>query len=157
MVYYYVRPSRHAPTVEVRIADVATTVDEALLQAALVRSLVSTALVATPVESAPDAVLRAACARAALAGLEGRCLDAVSGRPCTGWELVERLVSHVRPALRDAGDLGFVEEHLSWLRRCGGGAARQRRVLSARGDLRSVVDHLSVPPAGHQWPTSLHG
>lgn len=147
MIYFYVRPSRHAPTVEVRIADVATTVDEALLQAALTRALVSTALVSTPRECAPDAVLRAACARAAMAGLDGRCLDAASGRQCTGWDLVERLVSHVRPALRDAGDLGFVEQCLSWLRKCGGGATRQRQLLSDRGDLRAVVDHLAVTPS----------
>ncbi|GAB2817464.1 carboxylate-amine ligase [Lentzea nigeriaca] len=156
MVYYYVRPSRHAPTVEVRIADVATTVDEALLQAALTRALVSTALVSTPTKSPPDAVLRAACAHAAMAGLDGRCLDAVSGRPCTGWDLVDRLVSHVRLALHDVGDLCFVEQCLSWLRSCGGGAARQRRVLSERGDLSAVVDHLAVTPSTQQWPTSPH-
>jgi carboxylate-amine ligase len=156
MVYYYVRPSRHAPTVEVRIADVASTVDEALLQAALTRALVSIALASTPGESAPDAVLRAACARAATAGLEGRCLDAATGRPCTGWELVERLVSHVRPALHDAGDLHFVEDRLSWLRKRGGGATRQRRVLNEQGDLRAVVDHLAVKSPGQQWPRAPH-
>ncbi|USX54522.1 glutamate--cysteine ligase [Lentzea sp. HUAS12] len=156
MVYYYVRPSRHAPTVEVRIADVAATVDEALLQAALTRALVSTALISSAEEPAPDAVLRAACSRAALAGLEGRCLDPASGRPCTGWDLVDRLVAHVRLALRDTGDLGFVERRLSWLRRCGGGATRQRRVLDERGDLGAVVDHLAVVPSERQWPTAPH-
>lgn len=35
MVYWYVRPSARAPTVEVRVADVAATVDETVLQAAL--------------------------------------------------------------------------------------------------------------------------
>lgn len=158
MVYYYVRPSRHVPTVEVRVADVATTVEEALLQAALTRALVSTALFSTPTESPPDAVIRAACARAAMVGLEGRCLDAMTGRACTGWDLVGRLVSHVHLALRDVGDLGFVEQSLSWLRKRGGGAARQRRVLRDSGDLRSVVDHLSVTSSGRQWPTTLsHG
>jgi carboxylate-amine ligase len=146
MVYYYVRPSSHAPTVEVRIADVATTVDEALLQVALTRALVGTALISTPTDSAPDAVIRAACAQAARAGLDGRCLDPVSGRSCTGWDLVDRLVSHVRPALRDTGDLAFVEQCVSGLRICGGGAARQRQVLTGRGDLRAVVDHLAVMP-----------
>ncbi|MFJ8962589.1 glutamate--cysteine ligase [Lentzea sp. NPDC102401] len=148
MVYFYVRPSRHVPTVEVRVADVAATVEEALLQAALTRALVSTALVTKPKKDPPDIVLRAACARAALAGLSGRCLDAASGRPCTGWDLVDRLVAHVRPALRDADDLGFVEHCLSWLRARGGGADRQRLVLRERGDLRAVVDHLSVPVTG---------
>lgn len=53
MVYYYVRPSQHVPTVEVRVADVATTVEEALLQAALTRALVGTALVFTPRKALP--------------------------------------------------------------------------------------------------------
>ncbi|GGU50061.1 carboxylate-amine ligase [Lentzea flava] len=148
MVYFYVRPSRHAPTVEVRVADVAATVEEALLQAALTRALVSTALVITPRDGPPDVVLRIACARAAAAGLDGRCLDAASGRPCTGWELVEDLVAHVRPALRDVGDLAFVEHCLAWLRKSGGGAARQRQVLGETGDLRAVVDRFSVPVPG---------
>jgi carboxylate-amine ligase len=148
MVYFYVRPSRHAPAVEVRVADVAATLEEALLQAALTRALVGTALVTTPGDGPPDVVLRIACARAAAAGLDGVCLDAVSGRPCTGWELVEGLVAHVRPALRDVGDLAFVEHCLSWLRKSGGGAARQRAVLTGTGDLRAVVDQLTVSVHG---------
>jgi carboxylate-amine ligase len=90
-----------------------------------------------------------------MVGLEGRCLDALTGRACTGWDLVDNLVSHVHDALRDAGDLGFVEHHLAWLRRHGGGAARQRLVLRESGDLRAVVDHLSVTSSGRQWPTTL--
>jgi carboxylate-amine ligase len=156
MVYFHVRPSRHAPTIEVRVADVVPTVEEALLQAALTRALVSTALFSTPGDSAPDVILRAACARAAMAGLDGRCLDAVTGSACTGWELVDRLVSHVHLALRDAGDLAFVEQCLSWLRIRGGGAARQRRALRDRGNLHAVVDHLAVTSSTQQWPTAPH-
>ncbi len=42
--YWFARPSAHLPTVEVRIADVTPSVDEAVLQAGLTRALVATAL-----------------------------------------------------------------------------------------------------------------
>ncbi|MEK8171547.1 hypothetical protein NKH77_25345 [Streptomyces sp. M19] len=43
MVYWDMRPSASWPTLEVRVADVSSTVEEAVLQAALVRALVATA------------------------------------------------------------------------------------------------------------------
>jgi carboxylate-amine ligase len=137
MVYWYVRPSRHVPTVEVRVADVAATVEEAVLQAALTRGLVTTAL---EVESprVPEEVLRAACWRAALAGLEGRCLDPFTGNAAPGWGLVNALLSHVRRALTASGDLDVVTSHLSWLRAHGSGASRQRATLRTHGDLCAV-------------------
>lgn len=148
MVYWYVRPSRHAPTVEVRVADVAMTVEEALLQTALTRALVSTALESEQVTRVSDVILRAACSQAAFAGPEGRCLDPVTGSTLGGWELVDSLVKHVRTALSAAGDLDFVRDCLAWLRAHGGGASRQRRVLREQGSLHAVVDHIALITAG---------
>jgi carboxylate-amine ligase len=142
MVYWYVRPSRHVPTVEVRVADVPMTVEETVLQAALTRAVVVTGL-EKPVPVVPDEVLRPACARAALAGLDGRCLDPISGRAVIGWELVDDLLAHVRPALSDLGDVDVVTDCLSWVRAHGCGATRQRAALRAHGDLRAVVDALA--------------
>lgn len=148
MIYWYVRPSRHVPTVEVRVADVAMTVPEALLQAALTRALVSVALASDRQAHVSDVLLRTACAQAALVGPDGRCLDPFSGTATGGWELVDRLVRHVSPALCAAGDVDFVENQMSWLRTHGGGAARQRRVLLERGGLTAVVDHLAAATTG---------
>ncbi|MFS8098971.1 glutamate--cysteine ligase [Lentzea alba] len=148
MIYWFVRPSRHVPTVEVRVADVAMTVPEALLQAALTRALVSVALESERQPCVSDVLLRTACAQAALVGPDGRCLDPFSGKASEGWNLVDDLVRHVSPALRAAGDLGFVQGQMSWLRAHGGGAARQRRVLRERGELSAVVDHLAAATTG---------
>jgi glutamate---cysteine ligase / carboxylate-amine ligase len=137
MVYWYVRPSRHVPTVEVRVADVPMTVEETVLQAALTRAVVVTG---PPVPVVPDHVLSAACARAALAGPEARCLDPLTGRAVVGWALVDDLLAHVRPALADLGDLDVVTDCLAWVRAHGCGATRQRAALRDRGDLRAVVD-----------------
>jgi carboxylate-amine ligase len=140
MVYWYVRPSRHVPTVEVRVADVPMTVEETVLQAALTRAVVVTGRT-VPVVS--DDVLRVACARAALAGLGGRCLDPLTGGAVAGWALVADLLAHVRPALADLGDLDVVTEVVAWVRARGGGAARQRAALRA-GGFRSVVDTVAA-------------
>ncbi|GAB1512616.1 glutamate--cysteine ligase [Actinophytocola sp. KF-1] len=149
MVYWYVRPSRHVPTVEVRVADVPMTVGETVLQAALTRALVTTALEARrPVPRVPDEVLRAACARAALAGPDRRCLDPMTGRAVAGWALVDALFAHVRPALDALGDLDAVTQCLGWVRAHGCGAGRQRAVLRAHGDFRAVVTALAAATTG---------
>ncbi|MPZ78990.1 MAG: YbdK family carboxylate-amine ligase [Actinophytocola sp.] len=149
MVYWYVRPSTHAPTVEVRVADVPATVEETVLQAALTRALVTTALeLGRPTPCVPNAVLLSACQQAALAGLEGQCLDPFTGSPAPGWALVDTLLAHVRPALTVLGDLDVVLRCLAWLRAHGGGAARQRAALRAHGNLRAVVDFLAAATTG---------
>jgi len=144
MVYWYVRPSPHVPTVEVRVADVPATVEETVLQAALTRAVVVTAREVR----VPDAALDAACRQAAVAGLVGECLDPVTGRVVPGWDLVNALVTHVRPALTALGDEDMVLSCLSWLRTHGDGASRQRATLRAHGDLRAVVDHLAAATSG---------
>ena len=144
MVHWYVRPSRRVPTVEVRVADVPMTVEETVLQAALTRAVVVTG---TPVAVVSDDVLRAACVRAALAGPQRRCLDPLTGDVVVGWALVDDLLTHVRPALAELGDLDVVTECLSWVRAHGPGASRQRAAVPPGGDLRAVVDFVAAATA----------
>ncbi|MEU7524436.1 glutamate--cysteine ligase [Saccharothrix sp. NPDC042600] len=147
MVYWDVRPSAHLPTVEVRIADVASTVDEAVLFAALVRALVTTALAdlgrglrGSPV---PAELLRMASWRAARDGLGGRALDVFSGRLVPARLLVDRLVHVVRDALCASGDLESVERLLAAVDRFGTGADRQRRAFREAGNPAGLVDRLA--------------
>ncbi|WP_367128487.1 glutamate--cysteine ligase [Saccharothrix sp. HUAS TT1] len=146
MMYWDVRPSAHLPTVEVRVADVAATVDEAVLLAALVRALVATALAdlrrgldAPPV---PTEVLRAAAWRSARDGITGQALDVLSGRLVPARLLLDRLLHRVRDQLSDA-DLDLVGSLLSTLDREGGGAARQRRAFAEAGRMADVLDRLA--------------
>ncbi|WP_216205128.1 carboxylate-amine ligase [Amycolatopsis aidingensis] len=144
MVYWDIRLSDKQPTLEVRVADVPGTADEAALLAAMVRGLVTTALQdgAGPPRPGPE-VLRAALWRAARDGLDGLGFDprTASLRPMR--EQLARLTAYIRPALRDAGDLEFVTERLARLTTAGGGARRQRAAYAERRMLRDVVDMLA--------------
>ncbi|MBQ0990231.1 glutamate--cysteine ligase [Micromonospora sp. H61] len=146
MVYWYARPSSTYPTVEVRVGDVCTEVDDAVLVAALVRSLVAT--LADDVRagvSAPnvrDCLVAAAHWRAAHDGLDGELIDLRAGGTRPAWALVDELMAVIAPALLRHGDLGYVLAQLARLRRDGTGATRQRRVLERAGDLHVVLDDL---------------
>jgi glutamate---cysteine ligase / carboxylate-amine ligase len=143
MVYWDVRPSAHLPTVEVRVSDVPSTVDEAVLLATLVRALVATAVrdleagrTAAPIS--PE-ILRAAHWRGARDGLRGHALDPLSLRLTSFAERLGALLEHVRPALKQFGDVNLRRLVRSVLAR-GNGAVRQRRALSLRGAVVDVVD-----------------
>ncbi|WP_433271436.1 carboxylate-amine ligase [Actinosynnema sp. CS-041913] len=146
MLYWYVRPSHHQPTVEVRVADVPQTVDDTILLTALTRALVATALTAVRAGHRPprvaDQALRAACWQAARFGLPDE--DGPSAgdrtRPAAG---VAELITHIGPELDAAGETGAVRGGLRLLRDGGSGAHRQRLAHRRRGRLEDVVDMLA--------------
>ncbi|WP_199424158.1 carboxylate-amine ligase [Actinotalea solisilvae] len=143
MIYFDARLSARYPTVEVRIADVCLQADDAALLAALVRGLVETAArSAAAGEPAPDVrveQLRAATWRASRSGLGGDLVSPVTFRPVPAQEAVDQLVTHVRPALEDLGDLEAVTELLQGPWRRGTGATRQRAWFAEGGDVGDVV------------------
>ncbi|GHF33645.1 carboxylate-amine ligase [Amycolatopsis bartoniae] len=147
MVYWDIRLSEHQPTVEIRISDVAATVEEAALLAGLVRGLAARALdeAGAPDGKAgpPPELLRTMLWRGARDGLAGQAVDPEDGDLVPAWHLLDRLVERVRPQLREAGDEDFVRDTLDRLRRTGGGAQRQRAVYARRRELADVVDELA--------------
>lgn len=151
MVYWYARPSSAYPTVEVRVGDVCPTVDDAVLVAALVRSLVATVAddvrAGVPAPGVRDCLVAAAHWRAAHDGLDGELIDLRAGGARPAWDLVDDLMATVAPALLRHGDLGYVLAQLARLRRDGTGATRQRRVFDDTGDLRAVIDDLAAQTA----------
>ena len=143
MLYFDVRLSEHFPTVEIRVADVCTDVEDALLVALLTRALVST--VATdprPAAWRAD-LLRVAGWRAAWAGLSDDLVHPVRGGLVPAREVFEATVDHVRPALEEAGDVERVTASFERLVARGAGATRQRSVFEATGDLGRVVEDLA--------------
>ncbi|WP_431873357.1 carboxylate-amine ligase [Amycolatopsis sacchari] len=147
MVYWDIRLSEHQPTLEVRISDVAATVEEAGLLAVLVRGLAARAM---DEGDAPDGkagpppeLLRTMLWRGARDGLSGKAVDPEDGDLVPAWHLVDRLVEQVRPHLRQTGDEEFVREVLDRLRQTGGGADRQRAAFARRRQLTDVVDALA--------------
>ena len=125
--FWLVRPSAHLPTVEFRVADVAVDVDGALLQAALSRALVRTALAdlarGRPVPDVDDQVAAAAVWSASRYGLAGPAVHPLLACRVPAAELAAELFDTVRPALAETGDLSTVERLLG---RHVTGADRQR-------------------------------
>ncbi|GLZ28713.1 putative glutamate--cysteine ligase 2 [Lentzea sp. NBRC 105346] len=145
MLYWDARLSARHPTLELRVCDVAATVEEAVLIAALVRGIASTALT-SPVDAipVPQHLLRVAMWRAARDGLEGFGLDPMTGAPTPAPTVVASLVRAIRPALELAGDYELVSDGVDRLLLHGSGAARQRRVFARRGRLDDVVKFLAA-------------
>jgi glutamate---cysteine ligase / carboxylate-amine ligase len=143
--YWLARPSPRLPTVEVRAADAAGTVDEAVLQAALVRALVHTALadLAEGREARPVAERLCAVAlwSAARHGLTGPGVHPFHESRVCARDLLDELLRHVRPALEETGDLATVRSLVRRIGYGGTGAARQR--IAAVHGLRNVVDMLA--------------
>ncbi|WP_158841415.1 carboxylate-amine ligase [Saccharothrix deserti] len=142
MTFWLARPSPRYPTVEVRVADTAATVDDAVLQAGLTRALVDTARSAGTAPEPDDQVLAAAVWSAARYGLSGPGVDPVVARQVPALELVEALLEHVSDALGDDRD------HIRSLVRDvlvdGTGAQRQRRA----GSPEAAVDLLTCASTG---------
>jgi carboxylate-amine ligase len=104
MIYWDIRPSVHQPTIEIRVSDVPSTVDETVLLAALVRGLVATAVreldTREPARVSTE-VLRAAYWRSARDGIRGQSLDPVTlRRPM----FADRLAELAGPAISHPGD-----------------------------------------------------
>ncbi|MBR7744195.1 glutamate--cysteine ligase [Phycicoccus sp. BSK3Z-2] len=154
MLYFDARLAADHPTVEVRISDVCTDPDNAVLVAALVRALVTRAAARAAADDeertaagrSADYVwraelLRAAQWRAARYALADRLLDPETGEPAKATDVLGRLVEVVREPLEEAGDLELVEEGVRRVS-SGAGAARQRAAFERTGEVEGVVDDL---------------
>ena len=143
MIYFDARLSRHHPTVEVRIADVCLYPDDAVLIAALVRSLVETAArswrMGEPASPVRIELLHMAAWRASRSGLDDQLVDPVTNRPASARAVADQLLEHVRPALIDAGEFSIVKELLEDLLARGNGAWVQRQAYRRANQVLDVV------------------
>ncbi|WP_433543728.1 carboxylate-amine ligase (plasmid) [Streptomyces sp. CA-294286] len=145
-LYWDIRPSHHVPTLEFRFADAATTPEETVLLAGVLRAMTTAALeaIATgePALRPRPEMLRAACWHAARHGLAGLGIDLATGGLSPAIGQVDRLLSRLQPALLTHGDSELI--HTLWARQRthGNGAERQRAAHRTRGSLTDVVDHL---------------
>lgn len=147
MAYYDARPSRHYPTLEIRVADVCLDPRDAVLIAGLCRALVDTAAdewrAGAPSDPASVALLRLASWQAGKHGMAANLLDPLSHRPRPAPAVVDALLEHIAPALRANGDLTRVERSIDRLFTAGTGAAQQRAVLAEEGSLERAVLRLA--------------
>ncbi|NAZ80648.1 YbdK family carboxylate-amine ligase [Kineococcus sp. R8] len=144
MAYFDVRPSAHAPTLELRLSDACPVVDDAVLVAGLFRALVRAAELdaeaGRPVPLVPAPLYRAGVWQAARGGLSGHLLDGTDHpRPRPAAEVVRALVARLRPQLEELGDADDVGELAETALARGNSADRQRAAFVERGDLDDVV------------------
>ncbi|MGH3863194.1 carboxylate-amine ligase, partial [Actinokineospora sp.] len=130
MSFWFARLSSHLPTVELRAADTTVEAWESVLQAALSRALVRTAVedLAAGREGPrlDSRVAAAAVWSAARYGVDGPAVHPVDGVLVTGHRMMAELLARVSPALEDEGDLDFVRVAWSLLRLRGTGTELQR-------------------------------
>jgi len=142
-LYWEVRPSYHLPTVEFRLADVCTDVDDAVLHGALVRSLVRVlahrAERGDPCPLPRPELLRAARWRAARNGISGQLFDPVRGACVDARTAVRLLLDELQDDLRDRDEWTEVGELVARLFSRGTSATRQRRTWLRTGDRREVA------------------
>ena len=143
MVYFDARLAELHPTVEVRVADVCTDIDDALVVVALTRALVETMAAADE----PDPpwrieLLRAGRWLARRYGVTGSLLDPGKGTPRPAAEVVRLALDHVADALHAAGDEDIVRDGVERLLHDGGGAGRQRAAAGDDIDLDAVAQDL---------------
>lgn len=156
MIYFDVRLARNFPTVEIRVADVCTDLDDTILVAELARGLVETAARSRAAgETARPwrvELLRAARWRASHDGV-GRLLVSPATRSLTpADEALGHLVDHLRPVLDQHGATESVEAAIKRVLTGGTGADRQRTVAAGSADLTAVVDDV-VRRTKDSWMT----
>jgi YbdK family carboxylate-amine ligase len=138
-----IRPSSRYPTLEFRAADVCTDIDDAVLYAGIVRSLVRVLGARVAAGDAPhrmsDPTLRAARWRAARYGLSDTLWSPSQSQLVPAARALEALMSELRADLDSHGEYTLITELLARLRRCGTSATRQRQTFAATTSLREVT------------------
>lgn len=145
-IYWDIRLSERYPTIEVRIADVCLTIDEAIMATGLTRALIRACyeqvIQGQQGEPIRMELLRMAHWRAARYGLEGDLLDVHAQETVPAPVMIERFLTFLRPSLEASGDWQEVSALVQKTLRGGNGAMRQRRIYRQRQELRDVVDYI---------------
>jgi carboxylate-amine ligase len=158
-VYWDIRRPEKLATVEIRVADVCSRIDEAVMLAGLARSLVRTcherARRGEPYPLTRHEILRGAHWVASRHGLDGDLVDVEAERSVPAREAIEKLLAFTRPALEEHGDWEEVSSLARETLDEGNGARRQRVAYERAGLLDEVVDILIRETARGLAPRGL--
>jgi glutamate---cysteine ligase / carboxylate-amine ligase len=144
-IYWDVRPHPFFPTLEFRICDIPTRVDDTIAIAALFQALVA------KIDKLLDQDLTFCLHhkmlieenkwRAVRYGLDGKMIDFGKGREVPIRDLIRELLEFVDDVVDDLGSRAEIEHTYAILER-GTSADEQLRVWRETGDVKAVVDHL---------------
>ena len=143
MIYFDARLSRHAPTVETRIADVCLRAHDAAVLAVLVRALVETAASdwaeGIAADDTPAVLLRLASWRASRFGLTGALVHPEQRGLVPADTAVRALLMHVAGHFGTREEESLVREALGAILLSGTGAEQQRTTMKSRGTSAAVI------------------
>jgi glutamate---cysteine ligase / carboxylate-amine ligase len=145
-IYWDMRLPQKLETVEIRVCDVCSSIDEAVMLAGLCRALVRTchkgAEEEKPYPEVRPEILRAAHWVASRYGLGADLVDVEAGHLAPAKEVIEKLLAFTRRALEEHGDWKEVSVLVGDTLKRGNGAVRQCQVYERSGKLGDVVDSL---------------
>lgn len=145
-IYWDVRLPERVPTIEFRVMDVMTRIEETVACVGLIRGLVDRCKrdveAGVPAPTVRPEILTVAMWQAARYGIAEQLIDAATCRKVSASEHLDELLEFVRDPLEAAGDFGTVQSTVHRMIELGGGAARQR-ALRRDGTLRDVVRRLA--------------
>ena len=143
-LYWDMRLSDRYPTIEFRIMDVCTTIDETVMITGLARALAQTCyeqeMQQISYTIVSNDLLRAAHWRAARYGLDADLIDLEAGISVPAHEHVAHLLELLRPVLERNGEWDEIVTLVQAVLQNGTGASRQRAVYQHTGTLQDVVD-----------------
>ncbi|MEZ4862886.1 MAG: carboxylate-amine ligase [Caldilineaceae bacterium] len=144
-IWWDVRPHHKYPTLEFRICDICTRVDEAIAIAAIFQALVLW-LWKLRRKNLTFRVYRRDLIeenrwRASRYGLDGKMIDFGKAEEAPTRDLVRELVALIAEEIDELGTRLYLQPVERMLRQ-GSSADRQLQVYDQSGDLRAVVDHL---------------
>jgi carboxylate-amine ligase len=145
-IFWDIRPGTKYQTVEFRVADSCSTIDEAIVQAGLARALTQKCL--NELEGGDHfpcislELLSASKWRSARFGLTDSLVDPISAQLVPAHSLVDQLLKYVRSPLEEFGDWDEITELVERTKSFGTSSERQRRVFSRTKRLEDVVDLL---------------
>ena len=150
-IYWDVRLPTKVPTIEFRVADVMTRIEETVGFAGLVRAIVMQSIrdaeKDVAVESIRHSMLRYAMWQAARFGTNANTVDPVNCETIPIRDSVEQLLKHLSPALDESGDGAIVQQFIKTAVDKGTGADRQRSVGGDQQDVAAVSQQLITETA----------
>jgi carboxylate-amine ligase len=149
-IWWDVRPSEKFPTLEVRIPDSCTRIEETLCIAALVQAIVAKLVHLRRANQSwrayPKRMLDENKWRAVRYGVSGKMIDFGRSEEIPFAQLVEEMVTLVDDVLDDLGSRREVE-YVSEIVAGGNSADRQLRTFERSGDYRAVVEQVVAETA----------
>jgi len=144
-IYWDVRPHPVFPTLEFRICDIPTRVDDTIAIAALFQALVAkvNGLLDQNLTFRPHhkMLIEENKWRAVRYGLDGKMIDFGKGKEVPTRDVIREVLTFVDEVVDDLGSRAEIE-HIHTILERGTSADEQLRVWRETGDFKAVVDHL---------------